>query len=542
MLLRANEFARRDSGNVQCRADALRLSWVVTDLPGADSHALDVRLSCSARIADSDADRKMFAEVFLNNRHAVTTDDLIEHFSRTVKSTLTSLASQCKAADVVGGTSTVGGVAQHAAWIAALAKSTNAIAFACGVELLAPFQLDVESPSLQRAKLEQIARQQAEQRTAGQLQHLQRAGELLKQFQELRQNSPDLPAGRLLEQMPPADRGLALQSLLLASSNEAATATLWAVAGPSLAKIDPRAKPGRIELLEIPTTLGPLRSVQPASLEGRRVLLIGARSGVMVVAPEELSAVQLYHHPSLDSQLGFNRVICTSTDIWATHSDAGLVGWKLRQTAQPHTVLADRVTVPRPQLPTLSSGSLIGSSSQTQTAGPRHLQRLDDHRLIYSVAHEVVIRDGEQRIALPAQSQAEVIAILPAPRAVVAVHQDGTLVIIDRQSRQVSDVRRRGSRLSTAGVMPWLGDVRLLLANDQGPIDCLGLDDPLVSEFLSPYRGLKILTATAGLIAAVSPDRQRIVVWQSYDGTRPVGEIHVSTQTRHRVADVEFEG
>jgi hypothetical protein len=541
MSLRANEFARRDAGAVQCRADALRLNWVVTDLPSADSHALDVRLSCSARIADNDADRRMFAEVFLNNRHSVTADELVEHFARTVKSTLTTLSAQCKAADVVGGSTTVGGVEHQVSWITALTKSTNSVAFACGVELLAPFQLDIESPTLQRQKLEQIARQRAEERTTGQLQHLRRAGELLKQFQQLRQNSPDLSAGKLLEQMNPADRGLALQSLMLASSKESSTATLWAVAGPSLARIDPHAKPARIELVEIPTSLGPLRSVQPALLEGRRVLLIGARGGVMVVPPDELSAVQLYSHPTLDSQLGFNRVICTSTDIFATHSDAGLVGWRIRQTTQPHTVVADRVNVPRPQLPTLSSGSLIGSSSQTQTAGPRHLQLLDDHRLIYSVAHEIVIRDGETRTALSSQSQAEVIAVLPSPRAMIAVHQDGTLVVIDRTSRQVTDVRRRGARLSAAGVMPWLGDARLLLANDQGPIDCLGLDDPLVSEFLSPYRGLKILTATADLIAAVSPDRQRIIVWQSFDGARPVGEIHVSTQTRHRVADVEFE-
>jgi hypothetical protein len=90
--------------------------------------------------------------------------------------------------------------------------------------------------------------------------------------------------------------------------------------------------------------------------------------------------------------------------------------------------------------------------------------------------------------------------------------------------------------------MPWLGDVRLLLANDDGPVDCIGLDDALVSEYLSPYRGLKILTAAADLIAAVSPDRQRVIFWHSWDGQRPIGEVHVTGKVKHRVADVEFDG
>jgi hypothetical protein len=63
----------------------------------------------------------------------------------------------------------------------------------------------------------------------------------------------------------------------------------------------------------------------------------------------------------------------------------------------------------------------------------------------------------------------------------------------------------------------------------------------LTSEYLSPYRGLKILTATTDLIAAVSPDRQRIVLWNTWDGQRPIGEIHITAQTRHRIADLRFD-
>ncbi|HEY7090708.1 MAG TPA: hypothetical protein VH518_21610 [Tepidisphaeraceae bacterium] len=534
-FLRDTEFARRDEGAVQCRPDPLRINWTFVDLSSADSHNLNVRFACSARIADTDADRRMFAEVFLDSRSSATVDVIREHFARALSASLGTLSSRCSAADVVAGAAE-----QRQNWITALTKAANPVAFACGLELLPPFQLDVESPSLQRQKLEEMARARAEQRTAGQLQHLQHAGELLKQFQQMRQSSPELTAGKLLEQMNPADRGLALQTLLLASSSESTGTSLWAVAGPHLVKVDPRTSPPSIELIDLPTSLGPLRSVQPASLEGRRMLLAGARSGVIVASPDGSTDPVLYSYPGLDSQLGFNRVVCSSTHIWASHSEAGIIGWRIGETSAPQTVTADRLTVPRSQVNTLSSGSLIGSH-ESITAGPRHLQLLDDTRLIYAVAHELVIREGAARTTLPADSKSEIIAVLPSARSIIAVHQDGTLVVVDRVSRQVADVRHRGSRLSTAGAVPWLGDIRLLLANDQGPIDCLGLDDPLVTEYLSPYRGLKIVTATSDLVAGVSPDRQRVIIWHTWDGQRPVGEIHISNQAKHRVADIEFE-
>jgi hypothetical protein len=170
----------------------------------------------------------------------------------------------------------------------------------------------------------------------------------------------------------------------------------------------------------------------------------------------------------------------------------------------------------------------------------RNIQILDESRVIYSARSELVVLEGDSRTRLSPHDPSEIIAIIPTPKHMIAVHQSGTLVILDRLTRQIADVRRRGARLSAAGAIPWLGDIRLLLATEDGPVDCLGLDDPLVSEYLSAHRGVKMLSATATLIAAVSPDRQRIVLWNSWDGQRPVREIHVTAQTKHRVADIEF--
>jgi hypothetical protein len=42
------------------------------------------------------------------------------------------------------------------------------------------------------------------------------------------------------------------------------------------------------------------------------------------------------------------------------------------------------------------------------------------------------------------------------------------------------------------------------------------------------------------MVAAMSADRQRIIVWNSWDGRSPATEIHIPSITQHRVADITF--
>jgi hypothetical protein len=62
----------------------------------------------------------------------------------------------------------------------------------------------------------------------------------------------------------------------------------------------------------------------------------------------------------------------------------------------------------------------------------------------------------------------------------------------------------------------------------------------VVTSYLSHHRGLRVVTAAADLVAAVSSDRQRIVLWHSWEGKQPVAELSIAGLARHRVGDVEF--
>ena len=57
------------------------------------------------------------------------------------------------------------------------------------------------------------------------------------------------------------------------------------------------------------------------------------------------------------------------------------------------------------------------------------------------------------------------------------IREDGSVATLDPVTLSVSAEERRGGKINAAAVLPWLGSVRLLLASDDGPIQCLGTED-----------------------------------------------------------------
>jgi hypothetical protein len=378
----------------------------------------------------------------------------------------------------------------------------------------------------------------AEQHAAGQLEHVQRAGELLKQFQSIRQTARDLSAGHVLQQISPADRGALLQTLLLASA-KGAKQDLWAVAGPNLVRIDFAADgPPRHQLFPLPQTLGPLRSVQPTEVIGGRLLLVGARSGVFIVNPAEPEATpKEYADPDVTSQLGFSRAVWLGPGrgLCACHSEAGVVFWDTREFGRPSRAI-------RPsELPVCDSTASTTGSGSSRTPGPRNLHALSRGAIVYSVGNKTVVTDGDGKSRVPPPgSPADVVAIVPGDKQLLVVHEDGTVCATDCKTLETSSSERRAGRVRAAAPLPWLGGTRLLLASEEGPVYCVGLEDDLVTQYVSPHRELRVVTASAERVVGVSSDRQRLIVWNSWDGRKPVAEIYLAGIARHRVADADF--
>jgi hypothetical protein len=194
---------------------------------------------------------------------------------------------------------------------------------------------------------------------------------------------------------------------------------------------------------------------------------------------------------------------------------------------------------------TFSNGSIVASvagvgGSSARAAGPRHLQLAGGGRLVFSLGAELRGLGASGTFDLSRDGDADVVAILSDERQLQVVHEDGTVCVRDRSTLELTSRERRTGRVRAAAALPWLGEVRLLLAGDDGPVQCLGFDDQLVTQYATVHRGLRLLAGSPSTVAAVSPDRQRLILWNSWDGRRPAAEVAVAAVARHRIADIAF--
>jgi hypothetical protein len=385
------------------------------------------------------------------------------------------------------------------------------LCFSGGIELLAPMQVQLESATLRQQMLETAARDRAQKLSTQQVERLQRAGELLRQFQDIRRSLPELSAGDVLERISPTDRGQLLQSLLLASAAQATERSLYGVAGPFLLRLG--TTPQQVRAIDLPRDAGPLRSVQSTTLDGRPHLLIGAQRGLLLVEPESPEAARIYLDPELES-------------LWATHSDGGVVMWHVDQPARPALVL--RAQAIRQSLAIKEPGA----------AGPGNLSQIDSARFVLSLGSLIVMHNGPE-CSVVGDAGASVVNIIPGAWPWI-ITQSGRVNRLDPVSGQITLHQQRPATLTAAAALPWLGSQRLLLATELGPVDCVGEKDPLVTQYLSIHRGLRALSASEQLLAGLSPDRQRVVLWDTHETDRPRVEIPITPIVRHQVADLAF--
>jgi hypothetical protein len=233
--------------------------------------------------------------------------------------------------------------------------------------------------------------------------------------------------------------------------------------------------------------------------------------------PDSPDDILAYSAPQITSQMGFNAAVVANDRVWATHGEAGLIAWDLDKLDEPRLAI-------RPQGSDAPSRNLTNLNSDLiLSAGPQ----------LFRIAG-----DGPLKPFGTAAS-AEIAGIVIDGETIVTLHEDGLICSRNIETGAVES-QQHVARICAASAMPWLGDQRLLLATEDGPILCSGLDDDLIAQFTSPYRACRIVAASARTIAAVTSDRQRLILWHAWDGRKPFSEIHVASLTQHRIADIAF--
>ncbi len=507
-VLAARSADAKGVAHLALSATPARLRWAFDDLVAADGHRLSVVFTASVAAVDDPPERQLLTEVFLSTGQAqVTGRSVTDHLAGPLLAAATSVATRSPAVDALAD-------AARPMWVDALKQAADATAFSCGLELLAPLDVAVTSPTLQRERLEQMQRTAAERRSADQVGHFARAAELLTQWEGLARSVPSITPGKVLQQLAPGDRGAMLDTLMMASGGAAHPPALWAVAGPYLVRADVSVDNPAPELTELPTAAGPLRSVRHE--DGR--LLVGARSGVLVVDPARPAAAAAYLFPALSSDHGFTAATLAGNTLRAVHRDGGVVTWTLGSPAEPASVLS----------PVALGGN------------PLHPVRRPDGTCAFAVGERVLKVDAAGHVTPVHTAPGPVVAVLAAADHLVIVSDDGTVALLDAASLDKLGTTQPAGRAAGAALLPWFNTYRLLLATADGPVACVGLEDQLSTTFAGGPVGVRSVCASAARVAALPPDRQRIVVWNAWDGRRPAAELHVAAVARHRVADVAF--
>ena len=265
----------------------------------------------------------------------------------------------------------------------------------------------------------------------------------------------------------------------------------------------------------------------------------------MLVDSGAISQVTLFSDSGFDSPLGFNRVVHwpQREQFVATHSEAGIVCWDRNSPDAPVTAVRSAAlgVAPAPvaNVPSPTSISL-SMRAGGGPMGPRNLRQLDAEALVFSAGGRILLWDGKAAHTLAQANPSEVVGIWPEADQLYVLHEDGTFCELDYKAKNVVSSDRRFGHVRAAAALPWLGSSRLLLAGDEGPVQCVGLADPLVTQYYSSHRGLRALAGSASLVAAISPDRQRVVLWNSWDGRQPAAELFISALARHRIAQIFF--
>ncbi|MCC6424946.1 MAG: hypothetical protein IT447_15845 [Phycisphaerales bacterium] len=521
MSLREDELAVRTGERIEFRAQPLRLRWTIDELVTSDGHRLVCNFSCGLRVLASPTEQKMLREAFLERQSALNIATVITHFSPAI----TAAADRAAVNRTV---QTCLSEENHKSMATALRQVAEAVAFSCGLELLPPFEVELDSPSYRQLLMEQAQRQLAEQRAAGQVEHLQHTARLLQEFEQLRAATPNLPTGALMRQINPADQSAMLDTLLMSSAEQARHSRLWAVSGNVLVRIQPRREnpqePPYVDMIQLPQTL---RSVQGATIEGGRSLLAGTRTGVLAVDPERPTEAIAYSAGNEPTDRGFNQAILWGDEIWASHAEVGIVAWSLNQPQSP------RLRLSADQLQQLAGGS--------QSIQPRLLHPLNDQSTIFCSEREIfrISRTGDvERLAIP--TTATVMALAAHGDELLIIQQDGQVLRRHGPQMLESGANLQFGRLSAAGTLPWLGGVRLLLAMEDGPVICHGVDDGLTTQFSSGHKALRWIGGAADRVVGMSADRQKLILWRPWDARAPMHELHITSLTTHRMTDLAF--
>lgn len=344
---------------------------------------------------------------------------------------------------------------------------------------------------------------------------------LFARLERLSQQQPGVKLLDLIRTFDPTQRGELYRGLLSIGPEAQRAVSALVVAGRTLAALDPLQPTAPTWTVTLPDAVGALRSVRVASVGGDLRLLVGAATGVHV-CDSRGKVVQTYaFKTSAALRGGVNAAAVVGDRLLATHSEVGLISWRLDDPEQPDFPLRD----------------VLGRATRV-----RDVQADADGRA-WLCAEETAITWHPGADAPPLMRR------VPSDIGTLRVGQDEVFAGLD-DGRILRWPRGDGGRSAAQTVRPPTGDavqslslvttcgVRRLLVADRRPmLDLLVLDDTHRVEFVGPS-ALRWGWAHEGAVIAVDDRRDKLFGWSISRPDAEPGAVSIVRLLGHQVQDV----
>jgi hypothetical protein len=509
----------------------LQLAFEVADASSRDD--FECRLSATAefRVSGEPSLLRAFCDRILGSRPTARAEDLGALLRPKAVQLLRAFAGQEEAGELVDGKC-------DTAFAQLYCDGLAPLLFECGLTFGGTPALHCESESFSRHRREHRRVREVRQRQAwldeirqcqrqARERHLQHLEPLLDRLQQLAGNAPDLELRDLVRTFTEQQRAEIYEALFKLRPPQERTARVVVASAGELTALDPTEPAAGARRVRMNGAAGQLRSVRCGrDQDGQLVLVIGARRGVYVLDVDMTGAPQTFCLPEEAGRLrgGFNSATLDSKDLLASHSEVGVIRWRIDEPDKPEPLLTE----------------------QTHGAEAiRHIRRVGEHVWL-SIDHRVLRLPADdlraERAICYEGNTVPVTALHVDKVRVIAGTQTGQLLMweLDKPSEPCVLEHGRGRPIGSVRTLPSEGLDRLIFADYSPGITARFLEDALACRYQSGGEEFGRAMAADDLIIAVNTQRDRMFLWHPYEPAAPYAVVPVALWTGHSIQDASL--
>ncbi|MBX3396417.1 MAG: hypothetical protein KF841_13725 [Phycisphaerae bacterium] len=506
------------------RSVPFQLEYAIGNLPSSDGFSFGAIVKLSVQVMPERIDLEAFRQAVVGSRRIVNVDRLHQHCAAAVHAATEKFVRARAASDLVS----------SATWKEfddELAELFKPLGFDSGLALGRDPRITLHSAAYEETRQEsRAAALRAERDREEHARREAAAGAREARFEEIKAMVAKLESvagasgafhvADVIRYFDVAQRGQLYQGLMASHVSANPARYILLVAGGDLVWFEPSNIQVPARKQSLPDDVGALRSVRIAETAGQRSIVVGARNGVHVLNEIGEHVRTFRFVPSESLRGGVNAATLTPKDVFATHSEVGLLHWAIDHPDAMKLCLTD-----------FTEGSRAVRDVQTDDAG----------RIWLAVDNlSIGWRPGDESPAFVFAAPSEITSLIIADHHAIAGLRDGAVVrwLIGDSRPDMQTLRSAmGKPVQSLEWHAGGGIPRLLIGDGRPHLDLLVLGDSITAQFRSMHE-LRWGFASDDLIVAVNDRRDHLIVWSPANPEMPRGAVAVRRLIGRSIQDV----